>query len=69
MKAKAEVMAYLGRFDEAETIYLEIDRRDLAVQLRQRIGDYGRVVDLYSGGGSDKPLREAYDKIGEREGK
>ncbi len=34
MKQKAEVAAYFKRFDEAETIYREIDRKDLAIDLR-----------------------------------
>jgi WD repeat-containing protein 35 len=66
MKVKAEVAAYLQRFDEAETIYRDIDRKDLAIQLRNRIGDYNRVVQLlHSGGGSDKLLNAAWDKIAE----
>lgn len=29
----------------------EIDRKDLAVQMRKRVGDYSRVVDLLRTGG------------------
>jgi WD repeat-containing protein 35 len=66
MKAKAEACVYLGKFDEAETIYREIDRKDLAIQLRKRLGDYSRVVQLLqTGGGNDTLVREAWDKIGE----
>ena len=44
---------YLNKFDEAESIYREIDRKDLAIQLRKRLGDYMRVVQLLqTGGGS-----------------
>jgi WD repeat-containing protein 35 len=66
MKARAEVAVYLGKFDEAETIYREIDRKDLAIAMRNRIGDYSRVIQLLqSGGGNDMLLRDTYDKIGE----
>jgi len=66
MKARAEVAVYLGKFDEAESIYREIDRKDLAIQMRQKIGDYLRVVQLLqTGGGNDSLIREGFDKIGE----
>jgi WD repeat-containing protein 35 len=65
MKARAEVALYLHRFDEAESIYREIDRKDLAIQLRKRLNDYNRVVQLLqTGGGNDKLIREAWDQIG-----
>jgi WD repeat-containing protein 35 len=55
MKARAEVAVYMHNFDEAEAIYREIDRKDLAIQMRKRVGDYSRVVDLLrTGGGSDQ---------------
>ena len=44
---------YLNKFDEAESIYREIDRKDLAIQLRKRLGDYMRVVQLLQTGGGD----------------
>ena len=66
MKAKAEACVHLGKHDEAETIYREIDRKDLAIQLRKRLGDYSRVVQLLqTGGGNDSLVRDAWDKIGE----
>lgn len=37
---------YLQRYDEAESLYREIDRKDLAVQMRRRVGDYVRVVQV-----------------------
>lgn len=68
MKMKAEVAAYLQHFAEAESIYIDIDRKDLAVQVRSRIGDYNRVVKLVheGAGGSDKMVMEALDKIAEQ---
>eukprot|EP01035_Chromulina_nebulosa_P019079 gene19079-24905_t len=66
MKSRAEVCVYLGRFDEAEGIYREIDRKDLAIQMRKKIGDFSRVVQLLqTGGGNDSLVKDAYDKIGE----
>lgn len=66
MKARAEAAVSLGKFDEAENIYREIDRKDLAIQLRKRLGDYMRVVQLLqTGGGNDNLTREAWDQIGE----
>jgi WD repeat-containing protein 35 len=67
MKARAEVAVYLKRYDEAEAVYREIDRKDLAIQMRKRIGDYPRVVQLLqTGGGNDQLMKEAWDKIGEQ---
>jgi len=67
MKARAEVAVYLKRYDEAEALYREIDRKDLAIQMRKRIGDYPRVVQLLqTGGGNDQLMKDAWDKIGEQ---
>lgn len=64
-KQKAEVNAYFKRFDEAEEIYLRMGEKDLAVELRTRLGDWFRVVQLIKmGGGDDKLLEEAYNNIG-----
>ena len=51
MKQKAEVEAYLKSFDEAERLYLDLDCRNLAVDLRVRLGDWFRVVQLLKTGG------------------
>ena len=50
-KQLAEVAAYFKRFEEAEKIYIEMDRRDLAVELRIKLGDWFRVVQLLKQGG------------------
>ncbi len=66
MKQRAEIAVYFQRYDEAESIYREIDRKDLAVELRMRLGDWFRVVQLaQSGGGSDDILSTAWNKIGD----
>jgi WD repeat-containing protein 35 len=66
MKARAEVAVYLSKYDEAESIYREIDRKDLAISFRKRVGDHMRVVQLLqTGGGSDRLVRDAWDRIGQ----
>lgn len=64
---KAEVAAWFGNFDEAEKLYLEVDRKDLAITLRKRLGDWFRVLHLLKtgSGGNDSEMEEAYNHIGE----
>ena len=38
-QCEAEVCAYFKKFDEAEQIYRDLDRKDLAIQLRMRLGE------------------------------
>ncbi len=40
---RAEVAAWFNRFDEAEKLFLDADRRDLAVALRRKLGDWFQV--------------------------
>ncbi|XP_062892582.1 WD repeat-containing protein 35 isoform X2 [Mobula hypostoma] len=65
---QAEVAAYFGRFEEAERMYLNMDRRDLAIDLRIKLGDWFRVLQLLktgSGGADDALLEQAYNAIGD----
>lgn len=66
-KKKAEVLAYCCEFDEAEKLYLSMDRKDLAIDLRARLGDSFKVVQLIkSGGGADDAtLAKAWNEIGD----
>jgi len=64
VKQKAEVAAYFQRFDEAEALYREIDRKDLAIDLRVRLGDWFRVIQLAHGGNEDL-LQQAWSSIGD----
>ena len=65
-KQKAEINAYYHRFDEAEKIYKEMDRKDLALELRARLGDWFRVVQLVQEGGGDQSLLQlAWENIGD----
>jgi len=65
-KAQAEVAAYFGKFDDAERIYREMDRRDLALQLRANLGDWFKVINLVQqGGGDDEMLTMSWNQIGD----
>lgn len=46
IRRRAEVCSYFDRYDEAENMLREIDRRDLTVSLRERLGDWFRVVQV-----------------------
>ncbi|KAI8896383.1 WD repeat-containing protein 35-like protein [Globomyces pollinis-pini] len=67
IKQKAEIAAFCCQFEAAEKLYLEMDRKDLAVDLRIRMGDWFRVVQLIKtgGGGDDILLEEAWNHIGD----
>ncbi|KAG1659041.1 hypothetical protein FOA52_010881, partial [Chlamydomonas sp. UWO 241] len=65
-KQRAEVAVYFKRFDEAETLYHKMDRPDLAVDMRMRLGDWFKVERLVKeSGGDDSLLLHAWNKIGE----
>jgi len=65
-KQAAEVATYFSNFDEAEKLYRDMDRRDLALQLRAGLGDWFKVVQLVQqGGGDDSLLQTAWNKIGD----
>lgn len=64
---KAQVSAYFGDFSEAEKLFLDADRRDLAISLRERLGDWFRVIQLMKMGtsGSDSQMQAAWNSIGD----
>jgi WD repeat-containing protein 35 len=37
---KAEILAFLHKFEEAENIFKKIERKDLQLKLRMRLGDW-----------------------------
>ena len=45
-EAQGRGCRFFGRFEEAEQIYRDIDRKDLAIDLRTRLGDWQRVAEL-----------------------
>ncbi|KAM6912965.1 WD repeat-containing protein 35 [Xenentodon cancila] len=65
---QAEVAAYFSRFEEADRMYLDMDRRDLAINLRIKLGDWFRVLQLLKSGSGDCDdalLKQAYNAIGD----
>ncbi|KAJ8923826.1 hypothetical protein NQ315_010408 [Exocentrus adspersus] len=60
---RARVATYFKNFDEAEKIYMEADRSDLALNLRQTLGDWFRVIQLLKNGATapDYILKTAYN--------
>lgn len=64
-KQKAEILAYYGRYDEAEQVYKKIERKDLAIQMRMKMGDWFKVVQMVKeGSGYDDILQTAYYELG-----
>lgn len=65
-KQKAEIAIYFKDFEEAEEIYKKIDRKDLALDMRVRIGDWVKVLQLVDQGvGNDELINVAYNNIGD----
>lgn len=64
---KAEIAAFFGDFDAAEKLYVDADRRDLAIELRQTLCDWFRTVQLYriGPGISDQQMEQAWKEIGD----
>ena len=58
--------AWFNNFDMSERLFLEVDRRDLAVAMRKRLGDWFKVVQLLKSGGmgNDTEMEEAWNHIG-----
>ena len=64
---RAEVAAYFHKFDEAEKIYTDSDRKDLALALRRKLGDWSRVAELQQQAGStstDAESKANYNHMG-----
>jgi WD repeat-containing protein 35 len=43
---KAEILSYYKKYDEAEELLMRIERVDLAIQLRMRLGEWQQVVNM-----------------------
>lgn len=65
---KAEVALFYGRFNEAEAIYIENDRKDLAIAMRSKFNDWFYIAEeaARSQGsyGDDQLQRKAWKEIG-----
>ncbi len=57
---------HFEKYEGAERLYLDLDRKDLAIDLRARLGDWFRVVQLVKSGGNadDRLLENAWNNIG-----
>lgn len=67
-KQKAEINVYFKKFDEAEKIYQDMDRVDLAVDMRARLGDWFTVKDMLltqGAGDNDGKLSNAHSSLGD----
>ncbi|CAD5234713.1 unnamed protein product [Bursaphelenchus xylophilus] len=65
---KAEVCTFLGDLDTAEHICFENDRRDLAIDMRTKMNDWFRVLQILqtsSGPGDDIMLQRAWKHVGD----
>lgn len=64
---KATIAAYFGKFDEAEELYLSADRRDLAIEQREKLGDWFKVIELMKTASvsSDSQMTKAWNNIGD----
>ena len=62
---KAEVLAYFQKFGEAEETYVDMDRKDLALELRKRLGNWRRVLALNQKwyGGKEKKRDAMYNEV------
>eukprot|EP00656_Telonema_subtile_P005517 TRINITY_DN1250_c0_g1_i4.p1 TRINITY_DN1250_c0_g1~~TRINITY_DN1250_c0_g1_i4.p1 ORF type:complete len:457 (+),score=92.47 TRINITY_DN1250_c0_g1_i4:186-1556(+) len=57
---------YFKRFDEAEKAFHAMDRMDLALEMRKRLGDWFRVVQMVTQGyGDDRDHQLALNQIGD----
>lgn len=62
----AETYAFFHMFKEARDILIKAERKDLAIQLLAKIGDYEKIMELIvEGSGSDALLLKTYDQLGE----
>ncbi|KAL0027242.1 hypothetical protein WJX77_006308 [Trebouxia sp. C0004] len=67
LKQDAEIALYLKQFDEAESLYRHMDRPDLAIDMRMRLGDWSAAEKLLkaSGSGNDTLMVTIWNKIGD----
>ena len=58
-RQKAEVLRFLGRYDEAESAFIKINRYDLAIQISIDTSNWSRVKDsLMKGSNLDNSFKE-----------
>lgn len=63
-KQLAEIEAFHRHFEVSEKLYKILDRKDLALEMRQRLGDWFGVVRLVQeGGGDESRMISAWENI------
>jgi WD repeat-containing protein 35 len=60
---RAQVLSYMGKFAEAQTIYNSVDRLDLAIEMRRTVGDFESVIKIHVG--DDESLSQAHRQVGD----
>jgi WD repeat-containing protein 35 len=66
-KQTAAVLTYYKKIEQAQAVYLSIDRKDLAIEMRMMLGDWFGVTTLLHGSGlsaSDSHIARAFNEIG-----
>lgn len=59
---------FYGRIDEAEKIYMDNDRRDLAIELREKMNDWFRIMEILQKSkqpGDDELLKKTWNHVGD----
>lgn len=44
-RQRAEILTYYNKIEEAEELYNKIERKDLSIQMRMKLGDWLQVVE------------------------
>lgn len=58
-------MSFYNKLDEAEEIYDKMERKDLAIQMRMKHGDWFRVLQqIKEGTGNDQILQQSHNELG-----
>lgn len=64
-KQRAEVLTMYGKYDDAEAVYRSIERKDLAINMRVKVGDWFRVLEMVrEGSGYDETLNKMTNQLG-----
>lgn len=58
-------MTLYGKYEDAEKIYRNIERKDLAINMKIKIGDYYGVLEMVKeGSGYDETLGKMTNQLG-----
>ena len=49
-KQRAEILTLQGKYEEAEKVYRTIERKDLAINMKVKIGDFYGVLEMVKEG-------------------